>query len=215
RRDAPRGRSGGLPPLPHRGGLHPLGPPTGRAALRLADRNLRVPRRRSRHRPALRERRSAQGGGGGALAVRARRRVGGASGAFPGAARATPPLRGTSMRVALFGGAFDPPHVGHLLVTAYVLATEEVDRVWLMPAYAHAFEKKMSPFPHRLEMCLILANLFRKGVDATSVESEIGGKGYTVDTIRFLQARYPSFQFHLVIGSDILAETHAWKDIGT
>src|SRR5690606_1196989 len=119
RRDAPRGRSGGLPPLPHRGGLHPLGPPTGRAALRLADRNLRVPRRRSRHRPALRERRSAQGGGGGALAVRARRRVGGASGAFPGAARATPPLRGTSMRVALFGGAFDPPHVGHLLVTAY------------------------------------------------------------------------------------------------
>ncbi|HLV60300.1 MAG TPA: nicotinate (nicotinamide) nucleotide adenylyltransferase [Fredinandcohnia sp.] len=116
------------------------------------------------------------------------------------------------MRVALFGGAFDPPHVGHLLVTAYVLATEEVDRVWLMPAYAHAFDKKMSPFPHRLEMCLILANLFRKGVDATSVESEIGGKGYTVDTIRFLQARYPSFQFHLVIGSDILAETHAWKD---
>lgn len=116
------------------------------------------------------------------------------------------------MRVALFGGAFDPPHVGHLLVTAYVLATEEVDRVWLMPAHRHAFEKEMSPFPHRLEMCLILANLFRKGVDATSVESEVGGKGYTIDTLRHLQKRYPSYEFRLVIGTDILGETEAWKD---
>lgn len=120
--------------------------------------------------------------------------------------------RGATPTIALFGGAFDPPHIGHLLVSAYVIANEEVDQLWLMPAFRHAFEKEMSPFPHRLEMCLLLARLFRKGVTATSVESELEGKGYTIDTLRHLQTRYPSHRFRLVIGTDILGETEAWKD---
>lgn len=117
-----------------------------------------------------------------------------------------------SLKIALFGGAFDPPHVGHLLAVSYVMSTEDVDQLWLMPAFRHAFEKKMAPFFHRLEMCAIMANLFRKGVHTTSVESELRGEGYTVDTLRHLKARYPSHAFRLVIGTDILGETEAWKD---
>jgi nicotinate-nucleotide adenylyltransferase len=116
------------------------------------------------------------------------------------------------VRVGLFGGSFNPPHVGHLLVTAYVLATAEVDEVWLMPAHRHAFGKALAPFHHRVELCSLLASFFRKGVRATSVESEVEGAGYTVDTLEHLHRRYPTHAFRLIIGTDILAETHAWKE---
>ena len=116
------------------------------------------------------------------------------------------------MRVALFGGAFDPPHVGHLLVAAYVVGTADVDQLWLMPAHRHAFDKKMAPFVHRVEMCMALASIFREGVHVTSVESEVPGKGYTVDTLEHLRRRYPSYEFRLVVGSDILEQKDAWRD---
>ncbi len=117
-----------------------------------------------------------------------------------------------SLKVALFGGAFDPPHVGHLLVASYVIATEAIDELWLMPAHKHAFEKKMAPFSERVEMCEILASQFSGRVKVSRVESEVGGEGYTIDTLRFLKGRHPSHAFRLVIGTDILGETDAWKD---
>lgn len=116
------------------------------------------------------------------------------------------------MRVALFGGAFDPPHVGHLLVAAYVVGTADVDQLWLMPAHRHAFDKEMAPFFHRLEMCSALAAMFRKNVHTTSIESEVPGKGYTVETLELLRSRYPSHEFRLVVGSDILEQKDAWRD---
>ena len=115
------------------------------------------------------------------------------------------------MRIALYGGSFNPPHVGHLLVTSYVMATQPVDAVWLMPAYRHAFGKELAPFVDRVEMCTRLADLFRGGVQVTTVESEVRGEGRTVDTLEHLAARHPQLSFRLVIGSDILAETDQWK----
>jgi len=56
--------------------------------------------------------------------------------------------------IALFGGSFDPPHVGHLLAAAYVLATEPVDELWLVPVFEHPLGKKpAAPFEHRVELC--------------------------------------------------------------
>jgi len=51
--------------------------------------------------------------------------------------------------VALFGGSFDPPHVGHLLAAAYVLATEPVDELWFVPVLQHPFDKPLvAPYEH-------------------------------------------------------------------
>lgn len=115
------------------------------------------------------------------------------------------------MRIALYGGSFNPPHVGHLLVTAYVLATAPVDEIWLMPAYRHPFGKALAPFVDRVAMCERLAGIFRTGVSVTSVESEVGGEGHTIDTLEHLIERHPGWSFRLVIGSDILAEAPKWK----
>lgn len=112
--------------------------------------------------------------------------------------------------VALFGGSFNPPHVGHFLATAYVRAVAPVDEVWLMPVFRHAFQKSLAPFDARLRMCEAMAGQL-PGVLVTSVESEVEGEGRTIDTVAFLRKRYPAHRFHLVIGTDILDETHLWK----
>lgn len=114
------------------------------------------------------------------------------------------------MQIALFGGSFNPPHVGHLLSAAYVRAVAGVDAVWLMPAHRHAFNKPLAAWEHRLRMCRAMASLLT-GVDVTEVEALIPGDGRTIDTVEYLQRKYPQHAFRLVIGTDILAETDQWK----
>jgi len=113
--------------------------------------------------------------------------------------------------VALYGGSFNPPHVGHLLVAAYVLATAEVDEIWLMPSYRHPFGKELAPFADRVEMCRLLASYFASGVTVSTVEEELGGEGRTIDTLRHLIPRHPDHGFRLVVGSDILDEAPKWR----
>lgn len=114
-------------------------------------------------------------------------------------------------RVALFGGSFNPPHVGHLLGAAYVLATQPVDEVWLLPAHVHPFGKRLAPFPARVQLCGMVAATFARGVQVCPIEAELPGDGRTIDTLRALTARHPDHAFRLVIGSDLLAETPHWK----
>ena len=56
------------------------------------------------------------------------------------------------MDVAVYGGSFNPPHIGHAMVAAWLLWTRRVEEVWLVPAFAHAFDKALRPFAARVEM---------------------------------------------------------------
>lgn len=115
------------------------------------------------------------------------------------------------MRIALFGGSFNPPHVGHLLGALYIRAVAEVDELWLMPAFQHPFGKKLAPFPERVALCEVMASLM-DGVQVTQVESELEGDGRTIRTVEHLVQKYPEHSFRLVIGTDILQEAHRWYD---
>lgn len=115
------------------------------------------------------------------------------------------------MKIALFGGAFDPPHVGHFLAAGYVLVTADVDRVWLMPSHRHPFGKRMASFDHRVEMCRRMAALYASGVEVTRVEEEVPGEGRTVDTLEHLVAKHPGDTFRLVIGTDVIKDAPLWK----
>jgi nicotinate-nucleotide adenylyltransferase len=116
------------------------------------------------------------------------------------------------LRIALLGGSFNPPHVGHLMNAYYVLATREVDRVWLMPVFRHPFAKKLAPFEDRLRMCELAAARFAGGIEVTGVEAEVPGEGRTLDTLKRLIAKHPEHRFLLIIGTDILPERSKWKD---
>ena len=116
--------------------------------------------------------------------------------------------------IALYGGSFNPPHIGHLVVISYVLATQPVEAVWLMPCFQHAFGKSLAPFEHRMEMARRLtAGVIEPGRAAvTDVESQIGGESRTIDTIKHLRAQYPEVTFDLIVGTDIFQERAAWKN---
>src|SRR4051812_26752381 len=62
-------------------------------------------------------------------------------------------VKHVAMRVAIFGGSFNPPHVGHQLAALWVLETAGVDELWFVPAFVHPFEKALAPFEDRRRMC--------------------------------------------------------------
>lgn len=115
------------------------------------------------------------------------------------------------MRVALFGGSFNPPHVGHQLLALYVLETAEVDELWFVPCWKHPFDKELEDFAHRMRMTELAAAALGPRVRVSDFESKLGGeKSRTLLTVRGLQARYPQHEFRLVIGADLEPELPSW-----
>lgn len=114
------------------------------------------------------------------------------------------------MRVALFGGSFNPPHVAHQLAALYVLETAPVDALWFVPAFQHPFDKPLAPFPDRFRMCELAAAAVGPRARVSDVESRLGGASRTLRTVRQLMADHPDASFSLVIGSDLVAETATW-----
>jgi nicotinate-nucleotide adenylyltransferase len=118
-----------------------------------------------------------------------------------------------SESIAVFGGAFDPPHAGHVLVPALVLSLADVDRVVVVPSYNHAFGKNMVRFEHRMEMCEEAFSIYGTKVMVSSIEKDIaqGSRpSYTLETLKALQAGFRDAEVHLVIGTDILSEADKW-----
>jgi nicotinate-nucleotide adenylyltransferase len=113
------------------------------------------------------------------------------------------------MRIAVYGGSFNPPHVAHQLAIAYVLATARIDEVWMVPTFKHPFEKQLAPFGDRVKMCELAAWPFR-AVRVSRIEEELGGDSYTLRTVRALKERHPDHRFSLVIGADLVPERERW-----
>ncbi|HEY2027920.1 MAG TPA: nicotinate-nicotinamide nucleotide adenylyltransferase [Myxococcales bacterium] len=118
---------------------------------------------------------------------------------------------GRPREVALFGGSFDPPHVGHLLAAAYVLSVEPVDELWFVPVHSHPFQKPLrASFDHRVELCEAMAAQLRSA-RVSRIEEELGGEGRTVDLLEHLREKHPAWKFALVLGSDLDKERLTWK----
>jgi nicotinate-nucleotide adenylyltransferase len=116
------------------------------------------------------------------------------------------------VRVALLGGSFNPPHVGHLIAAQYVKATQEIDEVWLLPSFRHPFGKQLTPFEHRARMCRAMCADASGWLQVCEVEQQLGGDGRTVNTLKHLRGNFPDHRFSLVIGSDIVKDLPHWKD---
>jgi nicotinate-nucleotide adenylyltransferase len=112
-------------------------------------------------------------------------------------------------RVAIFGGSFNPPHVGHVLATTLVLSTREVDRVLVIPAYRHPFAKSLAPYEDRVAMCSQAMGWLPR-VEISRVEEELGGESRTLRTIEHLQSAHPDWSMRLVMGADTFAESPKW-----
>jgi nicotinate-nucleotide adenylyltransferase len=114
-------------------------------------------------------------------------------------------------RVALLGGSFNPPHVGHLMAALYVRATRPIDEVWLVPSFNHPFGKDLAPFDDRVAMCALMAADCGPWLQVSRAEAEVGGEGRTIELLEWLLPRHPDTRFEFVIGSDILNDLPKWR----
>jgi nicotinate-nucleotide adenylyltransferase len=115
-----------------------------------------------------------------------------------------------AMRVAFFGGSFNPPHVAHQLVALYVLETAAVDELWFVPCWKHPFDKALAPYEHRLHMCELAAAGLGPLARVSDVERRLGGESRTLLTIKALRAEHPADEIALVVGADIEPELPMW-----
>jgi nicotinate-nucleotide adenylyltransferase len=115
------------------------------------------------------------------------------------------------VKIGLFGGSFNPPHVGHVLLASWAASTRDLDRIWFVPTYRHAFGKSLVDFELRCRMVELSIEPFADWAELSRVEAELGTESRTIDTVRHLMRVRPDDVFHLVIGADILLEAHKWK----
>ncbi|MCG6956892.1 MAG: nicotinate-nucleotide adenylyltransferase [Gemmatimonadetes bacterium] len=113
------------------------------------------------------------------------------------------PEEGSGSRLGIFGGTFDPPHVGHVAVAEDVVRCLDLDRLIWIPALdpPHKPEQPLSPARLRLEMTRA-AVAGHPRFEVSEVELRRPGPSYTVDTLRTLRAAHPSSRLFLVLGAD-------------
>jgi nicotinate-nucleotide adenylyltransferase len=117
------------------------------------------------------------------------------------------------MRVAVFGGSFNPPHAAHQLVALYVLETQPVDELWIVPTFAHPFGKPLAAFEDRVAMCELAAAALGGRALVSRAERDLAERpGFvasrTLDLLEHLCAA--GHELRLVIGADILHDTAKW-----
>lgn len=117
------------------------------------------------------------------------------------------------MTIGIFGGSFNPIHIGHAVIASYISETEHVDEVWFVVSPQNPLKSKEyeASFEERLDMCEMVTNCATK-LSTCDIENHLQPPYYTIKTLYELQKRYPEHQFKLIIGADNLLIFHKWKD---
>lgn len=116
-------------------------------------------------------------------------------------------------RIGLFGGSFDPVHLGHLLVAQAACEEAALDRLFFIPAAQSPFkpDSKLSPASERLRL-LRLALAGRANYEIDDQEIRRGGTSYTIDTVRDYARRFPRAELFYLIGADHVPSLSKWRE---
>ena len=121
------------------------------------------------------------------------------------------------MKIGIYGGSFDPVHVGHVNAAKNFMEELSLDKIIVIPAYQPPHKKglAMTPSEHRLNMCNIAFGKL-EGFEVSDIEIKRADEGYMADTIAELREIYPDDEFYLLIGGDMLLsfrKWYAWSEI--
>jgi nicotinate-nucleotide adenylyltransferase len=117
------------------------------------------------------------------------------------------------MKLGIYGGSFDPVHLGHLLVARAALEELGLDRLFFVPAAQSPFKPENQPAP--AEVRLRLLRLALAGWPECEIdEQEIrrGGTSYTIETLRHFAQRFPGAELFYLIGADNAAKLNEWRE---
>ncbi len=115
-------------------------------------------------------------------------------------------------RIAIYGGSFDPFHLGHLIPTVRAAETFQFDAVHFVPAAMppHKLEQTLTPVTHRLVM-VAMATLPYERFYTSDMEVFVGGPTYTVDTLRRCRERFADDILYYLMGSDSFSQIATWQ----
>jgi nicotinate-nucleotide adenylyltransferase len=115
------------------------------------------------------------------------------------------------MRIGIFGGTFDPVHLGHLILAEHGREQGRLDQVWFVPSARppHKLNYAITPFRQRVEM-LQLALAGNSSFRVEDSEAHRPGPSYTVETLEELNRRHPGNEWFLLLGSDSLVDLPGW-----
>lgn len=116
------------------------------------------------------------------------------------------------MKIGIFGGTFNPPHLGHSVLAIEAMEQLKLDKALFVPTNI-APHKQNDPIDIKRRLDMVkLAFLADKRFKVEDCEIKRGGTSYTIDTIRELKRKYPDGQFYLIIGSDLANDFPRWKE---
>jgi nicotinate-nucleotide adenylyltransferase len=114
-------------------------------------------------------------------------------------------------KIAILGGAFDPPTIGHFSMAQAVLMSKTADCVWIMPCSGHQSKKYMSSADQRLKMCQLTAEHWgNQNIVVSDYEIKNKLSGATYHTVKKLIKEFPEKQFFVTIGMDNANEFDKW-----
>lgn len=118
------------------------------------------------------------------------------------------------MRIGLYGGSFNPPHIGHLYIAEEVKRIMRLDEVVMIPAGNPYFknEKDVADKYHRLTMTKLLTMSSVNDIVYHDLEIKRDGPSYTIDTLRQYKEWYPNAELYLIVGSDAFSDIGSWKE---
>jgi nicotinate-nucleotide adenylyltransferase len=119
-----------------------------------------------------------------------------------------PKLATVATSIALFGGSFDPPHLGHVLAAGWARWCGGADQVWVLPAANHPYGKPLAPWEQRWRLCqLAFADL----PFVVLRDDERRSTGFTIDLVERLTTEHPGHRWLLVGGTDTVRDLPQWR----
>ncbi|WP_347373499.1 nicotinate (nicotinamide) nucleotide adenylyltransferase [Aequorivita sp. Q41] len=119
----------------------------------------------------------------------------------------------SSKKIGLYFGTFNPIHAGHLILANYMAEFSDLDEVWFVvtPHNPHKKKKTLLEDHHRLAMVQIAVEDYPK-LHASNAEFNLPQPNYTVNTLAYLEEKYPKKHFCLIMGEDNLKSFQKWKN---
>ncbi len=118
------------------------------------------------------------------------------------------------MKIGIFGGSFDPIHIGHAIIAQHIISSGAVDRLWFMVSPVNplkAGKERQVADTDRLRMVEMVSRPM-EGVETSAFEFTMPRPSYTIDTLNALQAKFPDDEFYLVTGGDNWQIFNKWRN---
>jgi nicotinate-nucleotide adenylyltransferase len=117
------------------------------------------------------------------------------------------------MKIGLYFGSFNPVHTGHLIIANHMLNETSLEKIWFIVSPQNPFKNTAGLLNEYNRLHLIrLATEDDNRIKASDIEFNLPRPSYTVDTLAYLDEKYPGHEFSIIMGSDSFQNLHKWKN---